>query len=977
MRTTFFIFILLLASANAWAAAITSAQSGNWSSMSTWVGGVKPGAGDSAIVATGHTVTVDENTTVGSKAGAIGHAVAINATNSTTYGKLVVNSGVTLTLRGFDTTSNTLMFINRYAKFEPSPGSIILGDVASDGQSLIKNNGHLAAVGASGNHITFSVPVANTNWNNSATVDYAGTHGTMGVASAYSGSYVTATSTYDMIFGIGLNKITAGLENRIISNAAGSGIGSGTDTSFVLNSITNPTGGISTIKSSLVEITSHGDYFVDHQLGMLFHRVKGTGQTNGGINVTYKYLSFFGWGIISNADTTGSSAVFDYCDFSYMGAATYDKEFDANVAVGIRYKRSASVTADREGRIEHSTFTTCFHPIQIYDSYGNSTEKVKIRYNTFTGCMASYGANNFNKSLMGVGSFGNDTGYIDLSYNAWRSLSPMVLNDRISATYPLHDITMSYNTGDAPVGQYIPDGADNAVTDNTVAGLGTAGYLDSRGMSGQGTEGHPFVYARNINSRNHRAAVVGANVSITDNKFSESFHHGIVIGFANGHVKNVLIEKNIIYKTDYNDMPGGITFGYNTHTWSDSVVVRNNTFDNGHRSYLFGDEGESGVVYGTNVQVYNNIASNTYHGSRRDPATSATTANNKFNFGRFAKNTEFNFAVASNLRQCLPKIGADEYNLPATAKNISGVSIWNPSYTSFPVAAKNLQLLVGGTLGIDMAATLSWGGGTAVSLLNASGLAQGAVATAANTGSALGSKITVTGAGWPTTLKQLRGKLVLLTNGTVTIPAMIQNNTATELTLITNLNRNGAFALTGTPDIVTNPTTYKFIILDAEVSLSDGANTVTAGIDIARFSFTARTATDSITIEDGLITGDPQYANVAGGDFTPTNAALDNAGFDGVDIGAVTVGALDTTPPTTTVSVSAGRYQTKQSVALTAEPGATIKYCLTPGCTPIATYTEPVPVLKNIAYQVLRYSSTDGTNTETVKEQVFRKQKRK
>jgi len=84
------------------------------------------------------------------------------------------------------------------------------------------------------------------------------------------------------------------------------------------------------------------------------------------------------------------------------------------------------------------------------------------------------------------------------------------------------------------------------------------------------------------------------------------------------------------------------------------------------------------------------------------------------------------------------------------------------------------------------------------------------------------------------------------------------------------------------------------------------------------------------------------------------------------------------TPPTTTASKPAGRYRVKQSVALASEPGVTTKYCLTPGCTPTATYTEPVPVLKNIAYQVLRYSSVDASNnTEPVKELVFRKQKRR
>lgn len=914
--------------------AITSAQSGNWSAGATWTGGVKPGAGDTAVIATGHAVVVDENTTVGSNAAAVGHGIRIQATNATTYGQLSVAAGVTLTLRGFDTVNNTMMLIDRYAKFVPAPGSTILGDLASDGQSFIKNNGHISAIGTSGNLINFSIPAANIKWDNSATVTYTGAHGPMTALGVYRGSYNAATGTYNMVYGIGLNKLTAGAENRVIANAAGTDIGSGVDTSLVVNAVT---GCISTIKNSLAAITEHGDYFVDHQLGAIFHRLVGSGWTiSPDITVTYKYLSFFGWGIISNNDATGSTAVFDYCDFSYMGAATYDLEFSSNVVLGIRYKRSAAVAADREGRVEHCNFLYCFHPIQIYDSYGNATEKIKIRNNDFTGCMCSGGANSFNQFIIGLGTFSTDTGHINFSGCSWHTGNQMIGRDRLSGATPLHDLVMTSNTGNAMVSGYLPDGADNIVADNTVISLGGLGFLDSRGLAGQGTSGHPMIYTRNRVAANNRAAVVGANVQITNNVITECFHHGFVIGFASGYVNNVLVEKNTLYYTDYNDMPGGITFGYNTHTWSDSVVVRHNTFDNGRRTFLFGDEGESGVVYGTNVQVYNNIASNSGSGSHRDPATNATTAQNKFNIGRFAKNLEYNIGTSA-LRQVIPRIGTSEYNLPETTKNINGVSIWNVNYSSFPVTAKNLQLITSGTIGTDYAATLSWGGGTAVSLLNASGLAQGTVATAANTGAALGSKITVTGAGWPTTLKQLRGKLCVLTNGTATIYAMIQNNTATELTLITNLNRNGAFALTGTPDIVTNPTTYKFLILDAEAVLSDGSNTITAGIDIARFTLAAGTYTDSVSIDDGLVTGDPAYIDRAGGNFgIQATSAARSAGIAGEDIGAFEYVATGD-PQTITFGALAEKTYGDAPFALTATASSGLPVSYASSNTAVAT----------------------------------------
>ncbi|HTR80372.1 MAG TPA: T9SS type A sorting domain-containing protein [Bacteroidota bacterium] len=58
----FFVLALFCAPANA--ASITSAQSGNWNNVSTWVGGAVPGSSDDAIIAAGHTVTLDVSPTV-------------------------------------------------------------------------------------------------------------------------------------------------------------------------------------------------------------------------------------------------------------------------------------------------------------------------------------------------------------------------------------------------------------------------------------------------------------------------------------------------------------------------------------------------------------------------------------------------------------------------------------------------------------------------------------------------------------------------------------------------------------------------------------------------------------------------------------------------------------------------------------------------------------------------------------------------
>ena len=95
MKRLIVALLFLFAPCSVWAAAISTAQDGEWSSTSTWTGGVVPGNGDTVTIATGHDVTVSDNRTVGT-AGATGtEAIQVQGT-----GTLTVSAGSTLTVKG-------------------------------------------------------------------------------------------------------------------------------------------------------------------------------------------------------------------------------------------------------------------------------------------------------------------------------------------------------------------------------------------------------------------------------------------------------------------------------------------------------------------------------------------------------------------------------------------------------------------------------------------------------------------------------------------------------------------------------------------------------------------------------------------------------------------------------------------------------------------------------------------------------------
>jgi len=135
-------------------AAFTSNATGNWSAsgQTTWAEAGVPGNGDTVTIATGHTITVDANTTVGNSPAAGNTVLTIN-------GALVVSASVTLTVRG-DTSITTAKTITVNAggtwKFDATAAA---APTTTFYKVLLNGSGTFAANGSSGTRCTITSDV--------------------------------------------------------------------------------------------------------------------------------------------------------------------------------------------------------------------------------------------------------------------------------------------------------------------------------------------------------------------------------------------------------------------------------------------------------------------------------------------------------------------------------------------------------------------------------------------------------------------------------------------------------------------------------------------------------------------------------------------------------------------------------------------------------------------------------------------------
>lgn len=872
----------------------TSTQSGDWSNTATWGGSAVPGAGDIAVIIPGTTVTVSDARTVGSKASGIGHAIDVQGTNSTTYGTLIVSGTGVLTLRGFDTSSNRTGLIENFAHMTLQPGATLIQDIASDGQSSLSAQGILNAVGSTGSHITFDIPAANKNWNNTG-------------STVISGAFKTQ---YD----VSRNLIVYSLSNIFISNAAGNALGSFGDSSLSFGTST-PANAVTTEVASLADIVSPGQYYVDYQNGIFFfYSAVALSFT---VTASYKYLTSFNTGIDSTYNSTYCEAVFQYCDFNYQGS----RQADQVVAINAWHKKTPTAGGVSQNfSCKNCTFNYSGKITNWSDITGGSGDVIAFSNNTINGFTD---VNGYGGGITMNYGFGNSA-YVDISNNniSCQTLFFRMVNS--GDVFTLLNWTINSNVFHGQTfAAGLPDYslfADGMMNGNFF--LGYQGALDARMVDGFcGSLNHPAVISNNVFAFPLRIVNYGAYTTFSNNVCIKAYHHGVSsLGQANRNIVNVNIQKNII-TTDYEDA-GGIEFGYNNFYMLDNVTASQNTIFNitGTAAIALGDLGDGVLV---NLLTACNITSNLVVSALNGVKRIADTSTNLYRLG-LAVNDYNNLYGNTNdfvgFNQFSTFTDANGlYNIDG-ARNILGVVLFDPNYG--PVSGKSLVL----TYPSAHQPSLAWDGGTAVALRADNGTATGAVNTFLDYELADSTK------SWTTDRSNAacpQGMWCVITAGTGAGQVnRVTNNTSTNLIMCL-------------PWSVTPDSTSVYSLYKSEVQLFDSgaSNYVRAGIDFRTLPVTAQTDT-GIAITFHPLTQNPNFVDSTrnsvsydiflGGNgddydllarmaanqtlitssflpymragFTPQNLALAGAGYLGVDIGAVAI----TVPPTTTHGLVGG-----------------------------------------------------------------------
>lgn len=792
---------------------------GNWSSTSTWAGGVVPQDGDTAQVVAGDTVTVDTSTTVGRTTGT-NHGVLVKGTSAVSFGTVTVPSGITLTLRGVSTTVGAGK-TERYSKFVLQAGSTLSVDCTSDYQTVFINDGQFEAIGTSGSRIRLTVPSARRSWNTSVSGEVKST------ASQY---------TYDTRAKIGVFL----LNNCWIANAAGTGIGSFGDSSLSLTSPT-PVSAFATERASIAACTANGHYYVDYDSGMVYFYLDPYSGT-AGFTAAYKRLDtsgWRGWGIDSTPSTNTDyhTLKLQYCDFEYMGSTAASD----TPALNVMFHRSAASASNRLFELKNSTVKYCYKFCHLHDVDGTLADPILITGNTFGQCK---GHNTYGYTFY---TFRDDITYVTWDSNTVNSVDKFIqcgppfsgtaantgvkiTNNTFTCSYILSTVfetSVSYPNGE--------------FSGNTCVGQGYA--IDSRCVQNfNGTSGNPATIRDNTFTHHQRLSNVGRYQRIYNNYHYMAPHHGYIA--SNYYGTNVYWYNNIFVDCKY-----GVELGYNTSTHLHDYRIYNNTMLRTPICSLGDNQDATSYTLISEAVIANNLCYGAEYAERRklDASTDLCKAGLKeHDYNLCDGETTAVFERISNWDTFM--MSSAKYNTNGS-RNVLGVVLWDASYASAQATGRNLVLTV---TTLDSNVTLSWGGGTAKQLV----LDTGTCTSYSANSSENFATVTASGESWSTTANNAacpRCRWLKFTSGAAIgeIRAIV-NNTATTLTV--------APKFTATP---TNTDT--FVIYESEVQLFDsgGTESVRAGIYLPSLPTTSKTDS-TITIDRNSVFTDPLLSNSSG-----------------------------------------------------------------------------------------------------------------
>lgn len=820
--------LLLPVPAQATAYISCSGVTGVWSSPATWAlsskpsvcGAGVPGAGDTAAIASGTTVTVDVNTVMGSNGSAVGNAITINGSSPSSFGTLIVNSGVTLTLRGYDRTSNMEMLISQYGQFLPQPGSTILADCATDGQCVINNNGIIHSIGTAAQPVTWSIPANRYNWNVAGTISYS-------------------ASILNFLDAINLpNVAVAKLSGPWIANSTGTGLGSAADSSVTFTARTSGTMNVEV--SSLSQVSQPGTYYINYDVGNIYwYQTSGTAT----FTAVYKYLTFLGGTILSTANVSYNEAVFNYTNFQYMGSTGTAADF----LLTFGNKQASSIGTSRLAQVQFDVFRYCKRPIGITAAVtGNPSDPILINNNAFyTALEDNYGSGIFinyantsnvsfqNNFVQGRGTF--------LNANSWASLATqtgwVIRGNVVTISMFVYALAASW---------------PGSIIDGNLLMAYAAAY-DGRIIAGfGGSPTNPTTISNNFFVHPHRAINYDSNLNVQNNFVADFDHHcfdgSIVDDLA---LSSVTITNNIITGSTAGSNTA-IQMGYNHRQWIDNIRVSQNTVLNQkiNGALEFGDGADNtGPSLISNLVTDNNLFVSGVYGVMR--AADTATYMSRVHVLRADWNAMYgNSANYNGMNQLatFTYLGG-EYDA-SSQRSVTGVGLFDPNYTTSQSGASLVW-----TAASPTNISLSWNGGLPVQLAAYSG---SVAAASNNTGyGILGLRsgvVTDNSKSFPTAQNNPSspiGMWIQIVGGTgLGQVRRITNTTATTLTIVP--------AWTTVPD-----TSSSYVVYLSEVKLYDSGGTgyVRAGIDW-RSVPTTTTSDSGIGIVFNTLTPSPNFVDL-------------------------------------------------------------------------------------------------------------------